>query len=155
MSEGIQAPRRLVLDTSVAVKWHIREDGHDLALDLLAAVGNGAVELLAPGTIAPEFFNALWQQHRRSGVPLDRVRSIWEDFTEAPVLLFGIDPLIPFAVEISLETGVIIYDALFLALAEDAGALLITADHKLLRAIEDTEHARLARPLSEVNALIG
>jgi predicted nucleic acid-binding protein len=143
------------LDTSVAVKWHIREEGHDFALDLLAAVEDGVVELLAPSTIEPEFFNALWQQHRRSGIPLDRVRSIWEDFAEAPVSLFGVDLLISSAVGISLDSGVIIYDALFLALAEDADAIFITADSKLLRSIEGTDYAHLACPLSEVGVLIG
>lgn len=59
------------------------------------------------------------------------------------------------AAALALETGVIIYDALFLALAEDADAILITADNKLLRVLEGTDHARLAHPLSEVEALIG
>lgn len=155
MSEQTRATRSLVLDTSVAIKWHIQEQGHELALDLLAAVGDGDIELLAPTTIAPEFFNALWQQHRRSGMPLDRVRSIWEDFYDAPVTLFGIESLVSYAVEISLNSGTIIYDALFLALAEDTGAVMVTADDKLLRALDGTEYARLARPISEANALIG
>lgn len=155
MSEQTRAPRPLVLDTSVAVKWHIQEHGHELALDLLAAVGDGDTELLAPATIAPEFFNALWQQHRRSGLALDRVRRIWEDFFDAPVTFFEIESLISYAVDISLNSGTIIYDALFLALAEDTGAVVVTADDKLLRTLDGTEHVHLAHPLSEVNALIG
>lgn len=59
------------------------------------------------------------------------------------------------AAALALETGVIIYDALFLALAEDVDAVLITADGKLLRVLEGTDYANLARPLSEVNALTG
>lgn len=88
-------------------------------------------------------------------MPLDRVRSIWEDFYDAPVTLFGIESLVSYAVEISLNSGTIIYDALFLALAEDTGAVMVTADDKLLRALDGTEYARLARPISEANALIG
>lgn len=144
----------LVLDTSVAVKWHLPEEDHDVALGLLAAVEDGAAELLSPSTIAPEFFNALWQQHRRSGMPAEWVRSIWEDFTEAPVSFFGIDSLMTRAVEIALSTGVIVYDALFLALAEEAGTVVVTADDKLLKVIEGTSYAPLAHPLADVGSLL-
>lgn len=144
----------LVLDTSVAVKWHLPEEDHGLALGLLAAVEDGAAELLAPSTIAPEFFNALWQQYRRSGMPVEWVRSIWEDFAEAPVSFFGIDPLVPRAVEIALSTSVIVYDALFLALAEEEATVVVTADSRLLKAIEGTPYAPLARPLADVGSLL-
>ncbi len=154
MSEQRPGPRPLVLDTSVAVKWHLPEEDHDVALGLLATVEEGAAELLAPSTIAPEFFNALWQQHRRSGMPVERIRIIWEDFAEAPVSFFGIDPFVHRAVEIALTTGVIVYDALFLALAEDAGTVVITADGRLLRSLEDTSYARLAHPLADIGSLL-
>lgn len=38
-------------------------------------------------------------------------------------------------------------DALFLALAEDAQTVMVTADRKLLRALGGTRYASLARPL--------
>jgi len=39
-------------------------------------------------------------------------------------------------------------------LAEDADTLVVTADSKLLKALEDTPYARLAPPLIEVHSLI-
>ncbi len=60
----------------------------------------------------------------------------------------------PRAVEISFESGAIIYDALFLALAEDADTLVITADERLLKILEGTAHARLAHPLADVGSLV-
>ncbi len=39
--------------------------------------------------------------------------------------------------------GVIIYDALFLALAEDAQTSMITADDKLLKALKGTDYSGL------------
>lgn len=59
------------------------------------------------------------------------------------------------AAEISLESSVIIYDALFLALAEDAQTVVLTADDKLLKAIEDTNYSELARSLTAVGNLLG
>ncbi len=55
--------------------------------------------------------------------------------------------------ETTFETRTIIYDALFLALAEDFGTTLVTAGGKLLRAIEDTAFAHLAHPLARLDDL--
>ena len=60
----------------------------------------------------------------------------------------------PRAAEIALETGVIVYDALFLTLAEDSEAAFVTAATKLLRTVEETALARLAHPLSDLGDLI-
>jgi predicted nucleic acid-binding protein len=60
----------------------------------------------------------------------------------------------PRAAEIAFETRVVVYDALFLSLAEDAGTLVITADGKFRKALEGTPYARLAHPLVDVGSLI-
>lgn len=83
------------------------------------------------------------------------VSEFWESFSFTPLDLYAPEDLMPRAAEVALETSVIIYDALFLALAEDMNATLITADTKLLRALGGTVYVHLAHPLSEVNALIG
>ena len=73
---------------------------------------------------------------------------------EAPVYLFKIDPLTSRAAEIALSTGIVVYDALFLALAEEVGTVVITADGRLLRSLEGTSYARLAHPLTGLDSLI-
>lgn len=45
---GSGVSRRLVVDTSVAVKWHLPEEGHEEALKLFAAIEGGEVALIAP-----------------------------------------------------------------------------------------------------------
>jgi predicted nucleic acid-binding protein len=60
----------------------------------------------------------------------------------------------PRAVELTFETGVLVYDAFFLALAEDAVTPVVTADGKLLKALEDTPYTRLAHHLTDANSLI-
>lgn len=147
--------RELVLDTSVAVKFFLPETERDEALSLLAAIERNAVKLLAPSTVQPELFNALWQQHRRGLLSSQEVREFWETFSFIPIDLYASEDLMPLATALALETSVIIYDALFLALAQQADAVLITADSKLLKALEGTDYDDLARPLSEANALIG
>ena len=68
--------------------------------------------------------------------------------------LYAPDDLMLRAIEIALESGVIIYDALFLALADEMGAVFVTADDKLLKALEGTAFSHLARSLQEANSLI-
>ena len=60
----------------------------------------------------------------------------------------------PRGVELTFETSVIVYDALFLALAEDADTLVVTADGKLIKALENTPYARLSHHLDEAHSLI-
>jgi predicted nucleic acid-binding protein len=151
---GSSSELPLVLDTSVAVKWYLPEELHDEAIGLLRRAEAGDVELLAPGTVQPEFFNALWWQHRREGLPLDRVRNLWGQFALDPVVLYAPEDLMPRAAEISLQTRVIIYDALFLALAENSETVVVTADGKLLKALEGTSFSHLAHPLSNVGSLV-
>lgn len=76
------AARTLVLDSSVAVKFYVREELHQEALDLLAAAESGVVELVAPSTLQPEFFNALYWKHRRSELSQDEVRRSWDRLLE-------------------------------------------------------------------------
>lgn len=153
--EGPPAPRTLVLDTSVAVKFYVPEELREEALEVLAAAESGRLELVAPGTLYPEFLNALWWKHRRDELSREEVREGWEKLiSDRPASLYAPENLMPRAVEITLESGVIIYDALFLALAEDADTLVVTADGKLLKALESTSYARLAHSLSDAGSLI-
>lgn len=147
-------PRELVLDTSVAVKFYLPEEWREEALALLAAVGESRAKLLAPSTVQPELFNALWQQHRRGDLSREEVGERWADFSETSMDLYAPEDLMPRAVEILLETGTIVYDALFLALAEDAGTVVVTADGKLLRDLRGTPHAHLALSLTEVESVL-
>lgn len=48
----------------------------------------------------------------------------------------------------------IVYDALFLALAEEAGTVVATADYQLLEALKNTTYADLVQPLSEIESLL-
>lgn len=143
-------PRELVLDTSVAVKFHIPEQDYEKARRVQGKLEDGEISLLAPGTILPEVFNAFWQKYRRKELTHDEVRQGWELISELPLNFYATEDLMPRAAEISLQTGVIVYDALFLALAEDAETVMLTADDRLLKTIAQTPYASLAQGLDSV-----
>lgn len=145
----------LVLDTSVAVKFYVPEEGHEQARELLAFVENGGARLLAPSTMGAEFWNALWQKYRRGEIEKEIVRETWEKVSDAPVSLFDPDSLMPTAVGIAYETEVIVYDALFLALAGGFQTVVVTADERsMLKRISGTTYENLAVHLSNVEALL-
>jgi predicted nucleic acid-binding protein len=148
-------PSEFVLDTSVAVKFFLPEVMREEALRLLSAVEIGEVKLLAPSTLQPEFFNALWQQHRRGMLSRMEVYACWNILSATPIDLYAPEDLMPRAVQIALETNVIIYDALFLALAEDADTIVVNADDKLVNALLSSNYTKLARHLSAIGDLPG
>ncbi len=151
MTEGVEG-RSLVLDTSVAVKFYVPEEGKEKAERLLASSTAGEVELLAPATLMPEGYNAVWQQHRRGEMSLGEVRETWARFDRIPAVLYAPEDLISRAGEITADAGVIVYDALFLA--EDADTVMITADDKLLQRLEGTNFENLALHLASVERVL-
>lgn len=153
MSES-RGSRELVLDTSVAIKFYLSEERREEALDLLSAVAENRASLIAPGTVQPELFNALWQQYRRGNLSVEEVREYWSDFSFTSMDLYAPEDLMLRATSITFETSAIVYDSLFLALAEDAGTVVVTDDGKLLQTLENTPYARLAHPLADVGSLV-
>ena len=149
-------PSYLVVDTSVAVKWYLPEDLVQEALQVLGAGEQGDVQLVAPDTVEPELWNALWQRYRQGELSLERVRDRWDAFEESPLLMAEVLPLMPQAVEIAAHSGCIIYDALFVALTESEDTVVVTADDKLLKALEGTSYAKGGVHLKNVtDALLG
>lgn len=138
----------------MAVKWYLPEDLDAEAIQLLEKSGTGAVELIAPATVQPEFFNALWQQRRREGLPLDELLASWEAFHAESLTLYAPEDLMTRAVEIAVKTGTIVYDALFLALATETGTVMVTADNRLLNSLRDTSYSSLALSLDRVASVL-
>ena len=134
-------PSYLVVDTSVVVKWYLTEELEEEAFAVYEAGERGDVTLLAPDSVEPEFWNVLWQRHMKGELERDEVLDYWDVFEELPLLFAEVLTLMPLAAEIAADSGCIIYDALFVALAESEDTVVVTADKKLLRALEGTRYA--------------
>lgn len=152
-------PRRplLVVDTNVAVKAYLEEEFNEEALVVLDAGNYGGADLIAPSHMLPEFWNALSKRNRRDELSLDEAQRIWESFNDYPVTLYELAPIADRAVEIAKDTGCTVYDALFVALADDEqaeDAVLVTDDRKLLRKLDGSSFAGHARHLSRIYELV-
>lgn len=129
----------IVVDTSVAVKWFIRETGRERALRVL-----DAPERHAPDLIVAEVGNVAWKKAIRGEVTGAQARFIGASVRRYFAVLHPSHALIDRAIDIALRLRHPIYDCLYLACAERAGALLVTADQRLLAALDGTALASLA-----------
>lgn len=118
----------IVVDTSVAFKWFVAfgESGLGEAAQLLTAHQRGEVVLIAPSTLPVEIANTL-----RYIVAPEDARALLADFEAFHVDLVEITyDLVQKATSRAAQTGIGVYDALFLALAEEHDCPLATADRK-------------------------
>ena len=131
----------MVVDTSVAFKWFVGwgETGLDDAAELLAAHRRRELRLIAPSTIAVEIANTI-----RYLVPIADALELLAQFEATHIELHDTTPdLVRRATERAAETGMGVYDALFLALAEQHGCALATADRKAFADVETPIPIRL------------
>jgi predicted nucleic acid-binding protein len=129
----------VVVDASVAVKWFVRETGREQALRIV-----DAPERHAPDLIVAEVGNVAWKKAIRGEVTGAQARFICTSVRRYFAVLHRSQALIDRAIDIALRLRHPIYDCLYLACAERAGARLVTADEKLLAALDGTALASLA-----------
>ena len=128
----------VVVDASVAVKWFLPEDGEALvsqALVLLDAYDKDEVRFVVPDLFYVETASAIW-----NAVRVGRVLRAFGD--QALALLtqrkFPTVPslkLLDKAFQIAADRGRTVYDCLYVALAVQADAQLITADERLANSL--------------------
>ena len=121
----------VIVDASLAVKWVVKEDYSDAALDLLTEWVMAAVVRLTPLWFPCEVSNVLYRKARGGGAPIvDAIDSFHR--IVAIVTMTGLDPAtIARAIEIADELNQPrTYDTLYVALAEHEDCELWTADER-------------------------
>lgn len=126
---------KYVLDASVAVKFVLPEHDSPKALLLEADFRNQTHELIAPDTFPIEVAHALTKIQRRGLLLPEEAKAGILRILVNPPDLFSYLPLLDRAVEIATEYRIGVYDCLYVALAEQEGCQLVTADLKLIKAL--------------------
>lgn len=130
----------VVVDTSIAIKWAIKEDDSNIALALLNDWTDRGIIVLAPTLLAYEATNVLHRQVRKGTLSLADARKA---LTEIILDLIDFDisydsSLHTRAMQIAHQFGLpATYDAHYLALAESQECELWTADLRLWDAIKE------------------
>jgi predicted nucleic acid-binding protein len=116
----------LIVDASVAVKWHVQQSGSREA----RVVGQGA-ELFAPDLVLAEIANTLWKYVRIGELSVEIAREMIAKAPEPFAALFPLHPLHSPAFELACNLKHPVYDCIYLALARREGLPLVTADKRL------------------------
>jgi len=126
---------RYVLDSSVAVKWVLPEAYSTQARQLRDEFQKAIHELLAPDVFPFEVAHALTRAERQGRLTVGQAVAQWTDVMTAPPLLLPGVPLAQRAIAIS-AVRIGFYDCLYVALAEREHCELVTADDRLVRAVQ-------------------
>jgi len=127
-----------VVDVSVAAKWCLPSGGETLvqqALDCLDRYGKGQVQFVVPDLFWAELGNILWKAVRAQRcTQQDAAHSIAQmKGREFPTVSSQV--LLEQAFIIATTFQRTVYDAIYVALAVDSNAQLLTADEKLANAL--------------------
>jgi predicted nucleic acid-binding protein len=125
----------MVIDASVAFKLVVHEPDSEVAIAWI-----GREELVAPSLIHSEVGNALWKRVRKGELASDA--EIEDRLADLGRYIRTIDEisLVPRALKLAIEIGHPIYDCVYLAMAEQMGEQLLTADRRFLRAVAGTPY---------------
>ena len=127
---------KYVLDASVAACWVLRNPLQAKALKLRADYQQNIHELIAPSHFPGEIASALTKAERQKLIPVGDAHLLIQDILNTPPVFYPIDSLFYRAVEISSQTRSAFYDCLYVALAEQEKCELVTADDKLINALQ-------------------
>ena len=122
-----------VLDSCVALKWVLPKADSDKARRLRADFRNALVELLAPDVFPAEVGHSLARAERRGIIAFPQGSILLADVFSTPPQLFPSYPdVITRAFEIASQRRAGVYDCLYVALAEQEGCDLVSADTRLI-----------------------
>ncbi len=127
----------VVVDASVAIKWLVREEHTDEALAILSAWHDEDVTPAAPYLLPFEVANALHRKVLRDQLTVRDTARMISQLLSSQLELHQTAELHVRALELAtqLQQGSV-YDAHYLALAEEFGCELWTADQRFHRAAE-------------------
>jgi predicted nucleic acid-binding protein len=134
---------QIVLDASVIAKLFLKEEGSDIAIRLKDGHVQGKIEILAPSLMKYELISALKSKKFSKGeikLALEVVRDYGFSIMELD------DGLFDKVAELSIDYNISAYDAAYIALAEDTGVILCTADGKMHGKVKKLD---FVKPLSE------
>ena len=131
----------LVLDASVVIKWFLQEKSSKEALYYRQQHLEGKVALAAPALLPFEIINVLCTKPE-TGLPtiIDAIKVYrFSGITE----YFLTEELAKAAATLSKNYKISVYDAAYVALAQNVGCPFITADQNLYRKVKSLEFVDL------------
>ncbi len=126
---------RLVIDSSVVVKWYVAEHDSAEAAVLFRLWMNDDIELFAPDLLPIEVGNILWKKQRIGAMTSIRAEQTTATVTALTIPWSDSHVLLPQATSIAIKFDRTVYDSIYLALAVQLGCPFVTADDRLANAV--------------------
>lgn len=130
---------RLVVDSSVVIKWFVPEVHSADALRYL----DPDIERDAPELLLAELSNILWKKVGRGELTQAEAERIAGDLEQADIKIHPMGSLFLPGLRIAMVTGRTSYDSIYLALADSLSTEVVTADRRLYNALQGGPYARL------------
>lgn len=121
----------VVVDASVALKWVVTERGTEQADALLSYLSTGTVSLAVPEHLVGEVANGLRKRVAQGVLGTNDALDALDAIAALELDFLGGTECWSRTLDAAMKWGVTTYDALYVLLAVDLGAELITADERL------------------------
>jgi predicted nucleic acid-binding protein len=128
---------RIVVDASVVAKWFVAEPNSDSA----QRVFESNHVLVVPGHALGEVGEVLVRQYRRGAITAVQL-ALAEAALPTSLASIRLDLLFARSLEIALHVSASFYDILYIAAAEYEDTFLISADDRLIRAVNGSQWQR-------------
>lgn len=127
---------KLVIDSSVAVKWFVVEPYSIQARQILEDYRLGTVTFLAPDLINAEVGNIIWKKQVFQGLDPAEALLIIEMFRSLSFTFTSTASLLEDAYKLAATHQRTVYDMLYVALSNREQCSFVTADEKLFNAVQ-------------------
>jgi predicted nucleic acid-binding protein len=127
----------VIVDSSVVVKWFLPEPDSADAVAVRNKVTAAGGRLVVLDLVLIEGANAIWKAQRQKKVTISAAQQALGDLQGIPMQIEPAARLLDKAFDIAVKYDRAVYDALFVALAQDLGVQGVTADEPLY----NTTHA--------------
>lgn len=125
---------RVVVDSSVAVKWFVEEPHSAEARKVLDRYANDSLLFCAPDLLNAEFGNILWKKQIFQGFSPVDAKAILDAFQKLQFVFTSSANLLDDAYRTAAEHKITVYDALYLTLGARKDCHVVTADERLVNA---------------------
>jgi predicted nucleic acid-binding protein len=122
-----------VIDASVALKWVLAETGSAAAEEILQQYGEGKVQLIAPRLLSAEVASAISRRCRRKLLTPSEAQESYGLFEAVKPILVDESGLMHKALSLAVDRQLSFWDSVYLAVAIDFTADLVTADARFYR----------------------
>ena len=126
---------KVVVDSSVAIKWFVVEPYSVEAHSILEEYQAGTLTLLAPDLLYAEVGNIVWKKHRFQGLAAEDAEEVLAAFRLVTFMVISCAALLEEAYRLAVAHQRTVYDAMYLALSLREHCRWVTADECIANAL--------------------